>query len=159
MGNGKRLKEILDEKNIRVSELAKLTNMNQQTLYSIINRDYNIRFDFAFRIANALDIDVSEICDTDLYITADTLLKFQMAKTEKGESMKIKDEEINKIKNDIEMYKKTLNLMNELIDCADQFKNTDQLIQDDFDCEDFLYDKQIELEEKLKSLEDKSFKR
>ena len=95
MGNGKRLKEILDEKNIRVSELAKLTNMNQQTLYSIINRDYNIRFDFAFRIANALDIDVSEICDTDLYITADTLLKFQMAKTEKGESMKIKDEEIS----------------------------------------------------------------
>ena len=44
MGDGKKLKEILDNKN---------TN---------IQKDSNIRFDFALRLANELEIDVNEIC-------------------------------------------------------------------------------------------------
>ena len=34
----------------------------RQTLYSIIQKDSNIRFDFALRLANELHIDVNEIC-------------------------------------------------------------------------------------------------
>ena len=63
MGDGKRLKEILDEREMTVTELARAVGMNQQTLYSIIKRDSKIRYDFALRIANELDIDVNEICE------------------------------------------------------------------------------------------------
>lgn len=63
MGDGKRLKEIIDEREMTVTELARAVGMNQQTLYSIIKRDSKIRYDFALRIANELDIDVNEICE------------------------------------------------------------------------------------------------
>ena len=85
MGSGKRLKEILDEKHMKVAELARLTKMNKQTLYNIINRDSDIRFDFAFRIANVLDIDVSEICKSDVFVSDEVLPEQLKAKTEKGE--------------------------------------------------------------------------
>ena len=62
MGDGKRLKEILDEKKIKVSQLSRETTISPQTLYSIITRDTAIRFDFALRIANVLGIEPSEIC-------------------------------------------------------------------------------------------------
>ena len=62
MGDGKRLKEILDEKGTNVRKLAKATFINASTLYAIIQKDSNIRFDWALRIANELDIDVHEIC-------------------------------------------------------------------------------------------------
>ena len=63
MGDGKKLKSIIDERGITVTELARAVGMNQQTIYSIIKRDSKIRYDFALRIANELDIDVNEICE------------------------------------------------------------------------------------------------
>ena len=61
MGDGNKLKAILDKQNKSVRWLAKETTISPTTLYSIIQKDTSIRFDFALRIANALDVDVSEI--------------------------------------------------------------------------------------------------
>lgn len=62
MGDGKRLKEILDEKHMSVRKLALLSTMKPSTLYAIINKDSNIRFDYALRIANELGVDPFELC-------------------------------------------------------------------------------------------------
>jgi transcriptional regulator with XRE-family HTH domain len=65
MGDGKRLKEILNEKGTNVRQIAKATGINGSTLYAIIQKDSNIRFDYALRLANELGVDVSEICSSD----------------------------------------------------------------------------------------------
>ena len=62
MGDGKRLKEILDNKGKSVRWLARETTISPTTLYSIIQKDTGIRYDFALRIANVLDIEVSDVC-------------------------------------------------------------------------------------------------
>ena len=62
MGDGKNLKKYLDEKGTNVRKIAKTTGISATTLYSIIQKDSNIRFDFALRLANELQIDVNEIC-------------------------------------------------------------------------------------------------
>ena len=62
MGDGKNLKKYLDEKGTNVRKIAKATGISATTLYSIIQKNSNIRFDFALRLANELQIDVNEIC-------------------------------------------------------------------------------------------------
>ncbi len=62
MGDGKRLKEILDKQGMSVRKLAKETSISPTTLYSIIQKDTGIRYDFALRISNVLNIDVDDIC-------------------------------------------------------------------------------------------------
>ena len=62
MGDGKNLKKYIDEKGTNVRKIAKATGISATTLYSIIQKDSNIRFDFALRLANELQIDVNEIC-------------------------------------------------------------------------------------------------
>lgn len=62
MGDGKRLKEIIDAKGTNVRKIAKASGISGSTLYSIIQKDTNIRFDYALRLANELDVDVNEIC-------------------------------------------------------------------------------------------------
>ena len=62
MGDGQKLKEILDKQGKSVRWVSKETTISPTTLYSIIQKDTSIRFDFALRLANALDVDVSEIC-------------------------------------------------------------------------------------------------
>lgn len=62
MGDGKRLKDILDNKGITVQNIARATGINSSTLYTIIRKDSNIRYDFALRIAQELDIEPNEIC-------------------------------------------------------------------------------------------------
>lgn len=73
MGYGKKLKGILDEKNMSVRQLAKECNIAPTTLYSIVQRDADIRYDFALRIANTLDIPVGSICG-DLPYNPETTL-------------------------------------------------------------------------------------
>lgn len=63
MGNGKKLKNILDDRNMSVRQLAKACGISPTTLYSIIQRDTEIRYDFALRIANVLDIPIAAICN------------------------------------------------------------------------------------------------
>ena len=62
MGDGKNLKELLHKHGITVKQLSKTTGIKTTTLYSIIQKDSNIRFDYGLRIANELNIDVNEIC-------------------------------------------------------------------------------------------------
>ncbi len=62
MGDGKKLKEIIDAKGTNVRQVAKATGINGSTLYAIIQKDSHIRFDYALRLANELGIDVNEIC-------------------------------------------------------------------------------------------------
>lgn len=62
MGDGKRLKEILDSKGTNVRKISKATGISATTLYSIIQKDSNIRYDFALRIAQELDIEANDIC-------------------------------------------------------------------------------------------------
>ena len=50
MGDGKKLKEYLDEKGTNVRRIAKETGISATTLYTIIQKDSNIRFDFALRL-------------------------------------------------------------------------------------------------------------
>ena len=72
MGDGKKLKEILDSKGTNVRQIAKTTGISATTLYSIIQKDSNIRFDFALRLANELEIDVNEICSASPFSGAIT---------------------------------------------------------------------------------------
>ena len=72
MGTGKKLKEILDSKGTNVRQIAKATGSSATTLYSIIQQDSNIRFDFALRLANELKIDVNEICSASHFSGAIT---------------------------------------------------------------------------------------
>ena len=72
MGDGKKLKEILDSKGTNVRQIAKATGISATTLYSIIQKDSNIRFDFALRLANELEIDVNEICSASPFSGAIT---------------------------------------------------------------------------------------
>ncbi|MGN1156473.1 MAG: helix-turn-helix domain-containing protein [Agathobacter sp.] len=73
MGYGQKLKSILDERNMSVRQLAKTCNIAPTTLYSIVQRDTDIRYDFALRIANALDIPVASICSELPYDAESTL--------------------------------------------------------------------------------------
>ena len=66
MGDGKNLKKYLDEKGTNVRKIAKATGISATTLYSIIQKDSNIRFDFALRLANELQIDVNAVSYTHL---------------------------------------------------------------------------------------------
>lgn len=73
MGYGQKLKGILDERDMSVRQLAKECNIAPTTLYSIIQRDTDIRYDFALRIANTLDIPVASICSDLPYEKNSTL--------------------------------------------------------------------------------------
>lgn len=70
MGDGKKLKEILDMKGTNVRKIAKETGISPTTLYTIIQKDAHIRFDFGLRLANALEIDVSEICSASPFVNS-----------------------------------------------------------------------------------------
>ena len=63
MGYGIKLKELIEEKNLSVRQVANESGIAPTTLYSIISRDTNIRYDYALRIANILDVPVSELCN------------------------------------------------------------------------------------------------
>lgn len=62
MGDGQNLKRVLEEKGLNIRKISKITGITASTLYSIVNRDSNLRYDWALRIANILDIEPEEIC-------------------------------------------------------------------------------------------------
>ena len=67
MGDGKRLKEIIDAKGTNVRTVARAAGISPTTIYSIIQKDSNIRFDYAIRLANVLDISEKEICSAPAF--------------------------------------------------------------------------------------------
>ena len=62
MGDGQKLKQLIEQRNTNVRQVAKATGISATTLYTIIQKDSNIRLDFALKLANELEIDVNEIC-------------------------------------------------------------------------------------------------
>lgn len=74
IGDGKKLKEILDSKGTNVRQIAKATRISATTLYSIIQKNSNIRFDFALRLANELEINMNDPWyETNAYSSSATL--------------------------------------------------------------------------------------
>lgn len=61
MALGKRLKDLLHEKNITVKEFANLIGVPPTTLYSFIKRDSDTgKLELINKIANGLDMTISE---------------------------------------------------------------------------------------------------
>lgn len=58
MGDEKKRKENIDTKGTNVRKIAKETCISATTLYTIIQKDSTIRFNFALCLVNALDIDI-----------------------------------------------------------------------------------------------------
>lgn len=74
IGDGKKLKEILDSKCTNVRQIAKATRISATTLYSIIQKNSNIRFNFALRLANELEINMNDPWyETNAYSSSATL--------------------------------------------------------------------------------------
>lgn len=78
MGIGKTLSEILREKNIAVTDLARDINIAPTTIYSIIERD-NMKIDISvlLRICKSLNVDIEtfyqDYLDSERKEIADTL--------------------------------------------------------------------------------------
>ncbi|MBO6241434.1 MAG: helix-turn-helix transcriptional regulator [Butyrivibrio sp.] len=62
MGDGKQLKETLQKHGVNVRQLSKMTGIKATTLYSIVQKDSFIRFDYGLKIAHVLNEDVNVIC-------------------------------------------------------------------------------------------------
>lgn len=58
MGDGKKLKEYVKSKGTNVRRIAKATGIPATTLYSIIQKDSNIRIEYALPLASALGVDI-----------------------------------------------------------------------------------------------------
>ncbi len=65
MGDGVRLKELIDQRGITVRRLAKETGINATTLYSIVQKDTKIRLDNGIRIAATLNIPLQSVCSEE----------------------------------------------------------------------------------------------
>lgn len=63
MSTGKDIARILIDRKMTIAELARLSEIPAQTLYSIINRGSVISSDKLFLIAKALKMDLSELSD------------------------------------------------------------------------------------------------
>ena len=61
MKDSERLEELMVKKGFTVRRLAKESGVPPTTLYSIMERDTEIRLDVALRLAKALGVDVKEI--------------------------------------------------------------------------------------------------
>ena len=66
MGDGKRLKELIDRKGITVRNLARETGISATTLYSIIQKDTRIRLDNGIKIAATLNVPLPSVCGEDM---------------------------------------------------------------------------------------------
>ncbi len=61
MGDGQRLKAILKEKGTNVRQVAKKAEVSPTTLYTIIQKDTDIKLDLGLRLAMVLGVSVSDI--------------------------------------------------------------------------------------------------
>lgn len=76
MGYGKNLKQALDDKGMTVRDLCRQTDISPTTIYSIIQRDSSVRYDFTLRIVNVLDIDIKLICKDNPFEQGEELPAF-----------------------------------------------------------------------------------
>lgn len=67
MAIGAKLKQIIDDKGLKVSDLALQTGLNSQTIYSLISRDSNkVSIDALVKICNVLNVSVEELNQYDI---------------------------------------------------------------------------------------------
>ncbi len=58
---GKRIQELLFQNNLSIYKLAKLTNLNEQTITNLIKgKSKDVRLSTIYHICNAFDIDILE---------------------------------------------------------------------------------------------------
>ncbi|WP_370850226.1 helix-turn-helix domain-containing protein [Megasphaera sp.] len=68
MGIGKRLSDLLSQKNMKVSELAERANVKASTIYSIIKRDnMKVDLDILLSISNVLGVHAEYFKDGNIY--------------------------------------------------------------------------------------------
>ncbi len=82
MGLGKNIKSILDDKNMKVSELSKISGVPYGTLHAIIKRDSNgVKTETLKKICSALNVSIGELFGT---IELPPHLSFVLAMRESG---------------------------------------------------------------------------
>lgn len=111
MGFGIRLKDLLNKKGISIKELSQITGISINTLYSITKRDTNVPSqEIIDKIANALNIDKSELLSIDILSTE---IKDALTNAERIEAdIRQKLWEISEMLNGDALYE----LLNEAID-------------------------------------------
>ena len=83
MGIGKRLSDLLSQKNMKLPELAERANVKASTIYSIIKRDnMKVDLDILLSISNVLGVHAEyfkdgNICNYQQYIS-DNALKYDI---------------------------------------------------------------------------------
>jgi DNA-binding XRE family transcriptional regulator len=56
-----RLKEIIDNKGIKKSWLAEQIGVTKSTISTLVQNKYSTSIDIAFKLANVLDMDITDI--------------------------------------------------------------------------------------------------
>lgn len=81
MGIGSNIKKILAERKMKISELAKISGVKTNTLYSITKRDsVNVNSDVLTAIATALDVSPFDLTVDIEQLRSDVKLQDQIAK-------------------------------------------------------------------------------
>lgn len=76
---GSMLKEILQEQNVNISELARRLNISPQTLYSMVKRDnQKVDFDMMVHICRQLDVPVERFCEGETLPKLPDLREWQL---------------------------------------------------------------------------------
>lgn len=81
LGIGSNIKKILAERKMKISELAKISGVKTNTLYSITKRDsVNVNSDVLTAIATALDVSPFDLTVDIEQLRSDVKLQDQIAK-------------------------------------------------------------------------------
>lgn len=102
MGGGKKLQEVLKERNISIAQLARDAKISSNTLYALIKRDSNINASTMSKISDVLGISVGELSE----LLSD---KDENMKTEQIKKSRILDEEITETLSDTKEIVQKLN--------------------------------------------------
>lgn len=83
MAIGAKLKQILEDRGLKATDIAAKTGLSAQTIYSLISRDSNkASIDNLIKICGALGITVEELNQYDLKTKSNALLKISVSEHE-----------------------------------------------------------------------------
>lgn len=83
MAIGAKLKQILEDRGLKATDIAAQTGLSAQTIYSLISRDSNkASIDNLIKICGALGITVEELNQYDLKTKSNVLLKISVTEHE-----------------------------------------------------------------------------
>ena len=83
MAIGAKLKQILEDRGLKATDIAAKTGLSAQTIYSLISRDSNkASIDNLIKICGALGITVEELNQYDLKTKSNALLKISVTEHE-----------------------------------------------------------------------------